>query len=315
MEYRVVHTITYGTYAPFEAPSRWLGLFCYTYRPLTGHIQKGREMNRKRLVIAIIGMFVIIGLATPIGLILAKQPPAIYVALGDSLTVGVGATEPEKKGYVPQFKQRATANTNLVNLAVSGENSSTFISNGQLASAVAAIADPSTDTEVVTLGIGANDLLAVLAPGKPCTVDPASLACQASVQVALGAFASNYGDIVGQLAAALTAQSGDETFLVVTFYNAFDGTGNPLDPITDLALLGADLVIDCNALVINPANTGLNDLIACIGAGAGAEVVDIQPLFDDIALDLTHIGEGDIHPNDKGHKVVGKAMADAAKTN
>ncbi|MCH7908443.1 MAG: nitronate monooxygenase, partial [Candidatus Hydrogenedentes bacterium] len=115
------------------------------------------------------------------------------------------------------------------------------------------------------------------------------------------------------LAAALAAQPGDETFLVVTFYNPFDGTGSPLDPITDLALLGADLVIDCGALG-NPANTGLNDLIACIGAGAGAEVVDIQPLFDDIALDLTHIGEGDIHPNDQGHKAIGKALTEAAKT-
>ena len=132
-------------------------------------------MNRKRLVISIVGVLTIIGLAVPLGLILANQkPPAIYVALGDSLAVGVGATEPEEEGYVPQFKKRATANADLVNLAVSGEDSRTFISSLQLERAVAAIADPSTNTKVVTLGIGANDLLAVLAPGKPCTVDPSS---------------------------------------------------------------------------------------------------------------------------------------------
>ena len=102
-------------------------------------------MNRRLLVFAIVSVFTIVGLVVTQGQILADpKPPAIYVALGDSLAVGVGATVTEKKGYVPQFKKRATANTDLVNLAVSGENSSTFISSGQLASAVAAIADPST---------------------------------------------------------------------------------------------------------------------------------------------------------------------------
>jgi lysophospholipase L1-like esterase len=270
-------------------------------------------MNRKRILITIIGVLTIVGLTVPIGLIIANQkPPAIYLALGDSLAVGVGASVPENKGYVPQFKQRATANTDLENLAVSGENSSTFISDGQLASAVAAIADPDTDIKVVTIAIGGNDLLALLSPDAPCTIDPTSVDCLQAVQVTLGTFAANYTQIVGTLSAALANDAGEEKFIVTTFYNAYDGTGNPVELTADFALLGADLSIDCGALD-NPINTGLNDLITCIGSAAGATGVDVHPLFDGNALDLTHISEGDIHPNDKGHKAIGKALADAVK--
>jgi len=271
-------------------------------------------MHRRVLVLAIVSVFVFVGLVATQGNILADpKPMTTYVALGDSLSIGVGATDPAKKGLVQQFKKRATAHMDLTNLSVSGEDSSTFIGSGQLANAVAAIANPSTDTQAVTLGIGGNDLLSLLDPGSPCVVAPSSLACQLFVGAVLSTFASNYTLIIGTLATELASDPGDETFLVMAFYNGFDGTGSPFEPLADATLLGADGVIDCSALG-NPVNVGLNDLIACIGAGAGATVVDLHPLFDGIASDLTHIGEGDIHPNDKGHKAIGKALADAAKT-
>ena len=78
-------------------------------------------MNRRILAFAIVGALVIVGSVVPQGQILADpKPSGTYVALGDSLAVGVGATVLEKKGYVPQFKKRTAARTDLVNLAVSG---------------------------------------------------------------------------------------------------------------------------------------------------------------------------------------------------
>ena len=37
-------------------------------------------------------------------------------------------------------------------------------------------------------------------------------------------------------------------------------------------------------------------------------VVDLHPLFDGKAVALTHIADGDIHPNDSGHEVISDAV-------
>jgi len=58
----------------------------------------------------------------------------------------------------------------------------------------------------------------------------------------------------------------------------------------------------------DPANIGLNDLITCIGESFGVTVVDIYPLFEGKATTLTHILEGDIHPNDIGYAVIAEAF-------
>lgn len=264
-------------------------------------------------VVAIVGL----GLSTASASADLK-PDREYVALGDSLAVGVGATVPDQLGYVARFNNRYfRANGNgpgvLTNLSVSGETSATFISRGQLAAAVAAIGNPDRDVELVTLDIGGNDLLGLLSPGSPCTVDPDSLACQADVAATITAFAGNYGQIVGTLAAVLAAEPGDETLMVMTYYNLFDGIGHPLEPAVDRALLGGDLKIDCVAfhpVFGNPANIGVNDVIACVGQSFGATAVDVHPLFDGRALELTHMAVGDFHPNNHGHKVIAQAFVD-----
>src|SRR5215207_1092499 len=94
----------------------------------------------------------------------APEPSEIYLALGDSLAVGIGATNPARLGYVAHVFRVAHARPagsvdQLRNLAVGGETSGTFISSGQLAQAVAAIRQPSSDVRLVTLNIGGNDFL------------------------------------------------------------------------------------------------------------------------------------------------------------
>ncbi|MBI4198809.1 MAG: hypothetical protein HY533_06845 [Chloroflexi bacterium] len=264
---------------------------------------------------SMIGFLMAALVVLPAGAALAAKPAsATYLALGDSLAVGVGAAPLEWQfGYVGRFGQWFRDSRDgphqLTNLAVGGETSGSFIAGGQLAAAVGAISDPETDVQVVTLDIGGNDLLGLL--GGSCA-DPATLACQAAVGAALAGFAGNYHFILGSIASALAGDPGAETVLVMTYYNPFDGTGSPYEIPIDMTLLGADMTVNCAALG-NPVNVGLNDLITCIGAPYGAQVVDVYPLFDGNALALTHIAEGDIHPNNDGHAAIAAAFVAGAQ--
>lgn len=237
----------------------------------------------------------------------------VYVALGDSLAVGTGARNGARQGYVARVSRFASFGGDddddddergaLANLAVGGETSGTFLSDGQLAAALAAIEDPDSDTQLVTLVIDGDDLLPLLRQA-PCATDPAGAACQGIVGARLIGFAGNLPTILGCLQAALAADPGDERLLVMTYYNPFSGTGSPFEAPVDGVLLGADGVIDCAATVVDPRNSGLNDIISCIGGAAGATVVDVYPAFEGRGAELTHIAAGDVHPNNRGHRVI-----------
>jgi hypothetical protein len=237
---------------------------------------------------------------------------SLYLALGDSLAVGIGAAEPERSGYAALFHQ-AAGTDRLANLAVGGENSASFIADGQLQGALATIEDPNTDVEVVTLSIGGNDLDDLRDPAGPCGQNPGGPACLGAVGNALASFADNYRVILGGLVGALDRDPGDEKVLVMTYYNVFSGTGSPFETPADLALLGTDGSTDCAANAADPFKAGLNDIIVCIGSQAGARVtvVDVYPMLRGRALELTHIATGDIHPTDGGHAAIAQAFRDA----
>ena len=241
----------------------------------------------------------------------AAPATRLYVALGDSLAYGFGASDPARTAYVPllfrYFQQPRTENVRILrNLSRPGETSESFVAGGQLALAVAAIVDPTTDTRVVTLDIGGNDLLFLTTAG-PCESDPGGVVCQALIAEQLRRFAINYQLILTALTTALETDAGKETLFVMTYYNPYGGTGHRFEPFADQVLLGSDLVIDCSAPP-GDARAGLNDLIACIGASSGAVVADVFPAFGDRAMELTHIGAGDIHPNDAGYAVIAQTF-------
>lgn len=252
----------------------------------------------------------------------ATSEPVVYLALGDSLAEGVGASSMEHTAYVPRLFQyfRGTAHggvDSLVNLAIGGETSYWFVSrprtNGpQLQQALAAINDPATDVRIVTLDIGGNDALNTLF-GDPACHDMASLACRAAIAAMFATFAANYQTILAAVNAALAADPGAETVFVMTYYNLWGGTGDPLEAVADTLLLGSDLTIDCAANTGDPSKVGLNDLIACIGIANGALVADGYAAIDDRALHLTHVGEGDIHPTDAGYAAIAAAFMEADK--
>ncbi|HKY50450.1 MAG TPA: GDSL-type esterase/lipase family protein [Candidatus Limnocylindria bacterium] len=268
-------------------------------------------MGRTRSALLVAMLVAVISASSSTAAAAVAPAMRLYVALGDSLAAGVGASDPARTAYVPllfqYFMQPRAENVRLLrNLSRPGETSDSLIAGGQLALALAAIEDPTTDTRVVTLDIGGNDIL-FLTFSEPCRSDPGGAACQALVDAQLRKFALNYALILTALQSALAHDPGRETLFVMTYYNPYGGTGHPYEPFADDVLLGSDLVIDCSAPAGDP-RAGLNDLIACGGAAAGAAVADVYPVFGDRAPQLTHISAGDIHPNDAGYALIAQTF-------
>ena len=160
------------------------------------------------------GLLLVLGATLPVGPAIAHdEADEVYMALGNSLAVGVGATVPAL-GYVRQFHEFLLDEEDddlvLTNLGMSGETSSTF-RGGQLTNALLTIADPDTDVEVVTLDIGGNDLLQLLFDGT-CTFP--SVACQIAVADKLEAFGENFAFILGALNTALASDPDGAEIMV-----------------------------------------------------------------------------------------------------
>jgi lysophospholipase L1-like esterase len=82
----------------------------------------------------------------------AAPAPLVYVAIGASDAVGVGASAPEQDGWVPRLWEHLPADWTLVNLGVSGSKLSEALEQ-QLPVALAAQPD------LVTVWLATNDLV------------------------------------------------------------------------------------------------------------------------------------------------------------
>jgi lysophospholipase L1-like esterase len=106
----------------------------------------------------------------------------IYLALGDSLAVGAGASEPAISGYVPLLHEMIKADHPceeaeqdecqelvLVNLAEGGATTAS-LKDAQLPAALELLEErnsddnPTNDVSVITITIGGNDAFNALAP-------------------------------------------------------------------------------------------------------------------------------------------------------
>jgi lysophospholipase L1-like esterase len=237
----------------------------------------------------------------------SRATAGTYLALGDSLAVGAGATRPDATGYVARFYRALSAPdavpraTDLRNLAIGGETSASMIASGQLAAAVDAIGTSEPPVVLVTLDIGGNDLLGLLRT-EACAADPLGTECLQLLAQALAEFETNYSHILMELTDALEQRAPDATLSVMTYFNPFSGTDVSLEAAAELALLGTDGRLDCDAE--GSEARGMNDIIACVGDEHGAVAVDVQPAFEGLGLELTHIGNEDIHANDRGYEVI-----------
>ena len=228
----------------------------------------------------------------------AVEPERVYVAMGDSLTqLGGNPTYPGR--FFSVLDQGGHADV-LRNIGVNGETSSGILGN-QRASALGIIGDASTDTTVVTVDIGGNDVL-----NSSCNGFSTSFSLS-GCQPTLGTFASNFATLLGSLDSALEADPGPERVLVMGIFNPASGRTGQSTAATnfDLSLLGTDHAIDCGA---SDAARGLNDVIACVGGQHGALLADAYPPF---------VGRGDtwfadtIHPNDLGHQAIADVFSQA----
>jgi acyl-CoA thioesterase I len=249
----------------------------------------------------------------------SPTPPAAgtYLALGDSLAVGVGATRPDETGYVAllfsALSQPDSALTvgALRNMAVSGETSTSMIRTGQLAAAIEAIHSAESPITLVTLDIGGNDLLALLRT-DPCSAAPQGPDCLALLALTLDDFEANLEQIMHELTDALVTQAPGARLAVMTYFNPFSGTDASYAAAGELALLGADARLDCEA--DDRESRGMNDIIACVAEEFGATPVDVHPSFAGLGLELTHIGAQDIHANDLGYEIIADAYLRALRS-
>jgi lysophospholipase L1-like esterase len=244
-----------------------------------------------------------------------KLPPQLqheYLALGNSLGWGYGASDPATKGYVPLFHDFLESTDwlhrplLLNNLSIPGATSTSLISD-ELPAALAELKArngdwwwwPFNDIKVVTVDIGGNDLLATL---NVCAggITPQ---CIATLTSTFTTFSANFDYILGELRAAA---GPDTTIIVMTYYNSFVGIGCPMNALEPLG----NLVLEGNAAMGLPV--GANDLIRSIAAAHGAKVAELVPggVFPAL-LGPSNVLPDCVHANDSGYAIIADAFADA----
>jgi lysophospholipase L1-like esterase len=239
----------------------------------------------------------------------AGTPPGtgLYIALGDSLSFGIGASDAGTTSFVALVHARLGSDFQLMNLGVPGATSQDLVDR-DLSRAVQEIeqrkadSDPNNDVRLVTLEIGGNDLLhlyASLVQTGLCANVETTLAkpqCAEALRSAFDGFRPNLTAALDRLREA----DPSLRILLLTLYNPFEhlpGVGE----IGDLSLEGKP---------DTPFPQGLNDIIRAIAQGRNdVTVVDIYPLFQGRSQELI-FGDG-IHPNDVGYRVMADAVTAA----
>ncbi len=214
-----------------------------------------------------------------------------YVALGDSLATGVGASSPGK-GYVGLLNDALTATEGVTehsNFDQPGATSGA-LRGTQLTGALARINDP-TDTTFVTIDIGGNDLI-----GGTCSLDWHS-SCP---------FRANFAATLDDLLGALATDPGSETLATMALYNPAAGLGPPNETNIKAELLGANGTLSATD---SGADIGLNDVILQESQSRGLPMADPYPAFAAGAAPLLS-GDG-THPNDAGYAAIARSFCEA----
>lgn len=205
----------------------------------------------------------------------------LYVALGDSLGVGLTSSAPRTRGYVAQFhallERQAGRPVELENFSISGETAKSLLTSGQLddaATAIAAAHERGWRVSPVTVDIGGNDMRAL--QGKP----------DAQKEAGLAEFRANVAEIFDRLVAATArdgARAGD--IFTMTVYNPYPG---------DARLARSD------AWWVERFNAALAEEAARRGIGVAA----VHERFQGQEKVLTYVQWGDFHPNNAGHLAI-----------
>lgn len=262
--------------------------------------------TRTMCLAAMAGALVAALLGTP-ATAAAPPPRPLYLAVGDSVAVGVGAQPPATEGYVPELHHLLTAEVpcgdgqalgcrlDLLNVAEPGATTTTLLAR-QLPRAITLIeqrratATTIDDVRLITLDIGGSDAFGPIL--QACSSGPEAPGCATTISTVLGAVDANFRAILSDLR---EAAGPDTTIAVMTYYNPLPACALAAQtPLADLVLEGG-----------GPVPNGLNDIIRRQAAAHDAVVAETGPLID--IHDLVG-GPDCLHPNSAGHDDIAAAF-------
>jgi lysophospholipase L1-like esterase len=233
-----------------------------------------------------------------------KPLTGVYLALGDSLSEGIGASDAEETSFVALVHDGLGPNIELMNLGAAGNTSRDLIDE-QLDRATDEIAtrnsdaNPENDVAVITLEIGGNDLLEIffdlVLPGICPNLEDGlnNPECVQKVRETLDTYGPNLDEVLTRLREA----DPDVPIFLLTLYNPFSGGTAALDELVELALEGRP---------DTPFPEGLHDIVREQAATHDTHLVEVSPHFHGKARQ--YIARDLIHPNDTGYRVMADAV-------
>jgi lysophospholipase L1-like esterase len=229
--------------------------------------------------------------------------PATYLALGDSVTAGVGAPDPGTGGYAPVLAELLSARLGcdadqrapgcplrLRNLGEGGATTAT-LQRTQLPVALGLLRGPA-QVRLVTVTVGGNDVFAPVL--RACAAAARSRTCSDTVAAAVRRADAGLDEVLGEL----TAAAGPGTTLAVMAYY------DPL-PACRLAVLQplAEQVLEGGE-----HGPGLNEVLRARAAQHGARVVETR---EQLSTPGDFVGGDDcLHPSGQGHARIAEAFRD-----